>query len=264
MKLDTGRVEANIPMLRGVWGKAIRELCPELYREIFDVESSSGSVAASPPYIVRVASPDPEWIPAIEWILVGNGVEHAEELLRCWHYAATCGLGREREPMEIERLEAILPDESTTREAATWPLSQPAWPLPPDAPCRLVFPVPLRLRYRGRLVESPTLCDIVASLNRRIAGFLPADDRSLWLALGKQFMECARGTLQERWAGERLDLVRYSGRQKREVDVHGVVGSLTLPRGAGLLAPLLAAARWIHVGKHTVMGLGQLLVEPLE
>ena len=264
MKLDTRAVDATVPMLRGVWGKAIHELRPEWYRAVFDVGSAPGSVAVSPPYIVRVAAPDPEWIPAIEWILIGSATEHAEGLLQCWRHAGRCGIGSRREPFELNRVEGILPDDSTLPDAAAWPLSRASWPLPPDAPCKLVFPAPLRLRYRGRLVERPTLADIIASVNRRIAGFLPEPDRPFWNAFGRQMLDAAKTVPQEPWAGGRLDLVRYSGRQKRELDIHGVTGELTLPAGARELAPILSAAQWIHVGKNTVMGLGQLLVEPLD
>jgi len=56
--------------------------------------------------------------------------------------------------------------------------------------------------------------------------------------------------------------VRYSGSQKAEVELRGVAGSLALPVGPGPLSPLLAAAAWIHIGKGTVMGLGQLNITP--
>jgi len=47
-----------------------------------------------------------------------------------------------------------------------------------------------------------------------------------------------------------------------EVEVRGVAGSISLPRGAGPLLPLLAALQWIHLGKSTVVGLGQLSIRP--
>ena len=64
------------------------------------------------------------------------------------------------------------------------------------------------------------------------------------------------------WEGRPLDLVRYSGRQRDEIELRGVAGELYLPSGPGPLAPLLAAACWLHLGKGTVMGLGQLEVCP--
>jgi hypothetical protein len=46
--------------------------------------------------------------------------------------------------------------------------------------------------------------------------------------------------------------------------MQGVSGSLDLPEGLGPLALLLAAAQWLHLGKGTVMGLGQLRIIPLD
>ncbi len=264
MQLDTRAVTATVPMLRGVWGKAIHELFPELYGRVFDVGSSPGSIAVSPPYIVRAAPPFPEWVPAVEVILIAEAIEYRDELHKCWVYASREGLGKSREPFEIRRREVVLADESTAIDGCAWALSHSRWPLPADAPCRLVFPVPLRLRRRGRLIESPTLADLVASLNRRLAGYLPERYRPFWLQLGRQFLEIARATPQQAWVGDRLDLVRYSGRQKSELDLHGVTGALRLPHGPGPLLPLLAAAQWLHIGKNTVMGMGQLMVEPVE
>ncbi len=264
MQLDTEAADATVPMLRGVWGKAVHELFPEIYGRVFDVGSAPGSVAVSPPYVIRAAPPFPEWVPAVEIILIGSAIEYSRELDKCWEYAGREGLGKLRRPFEIRRRETILPDESTGVDGDPWPLAQAGWPLSADAPCRLVFPAPLRLRRKGRLIESPTLADLVAALNRRIAGYLPERYRSLWLQLGRQLLELAKQTPQTSWQGTRLDLVRYSGRQKTELELHGVSGSLELPRGPGVLLPLLAAAQWLHVGKNTVMGMGQLLVEPLQ
>lgn len=44
----------------------------------------------------------------------------------------------------------------------------------------------------------------------------------------------------------------------------GVAGALDLPAGPGPLAPLLAAACWLHLGKGTIMGLGQLRITSLQ
>lgn len=42
----------------------------------------------------------------------------------------------------------------------------------------------------------------------------------------------------------------------------GVVGHLDLTRGAGPLLPLRLAARWLHLGKGTVVGLGGFHLTP--
>ena len=109
------------------------------------------------------------------------------------------------------------------------------------------------------MVEQPTLADVTIAALRRVHSltitsvdaFWP--DRHTWLDVARQIPS-------ELWQGERLDLVRYSGSQKRELELRGVSGSLLLPKGPGPLAALLAASSWLHLGKGTVMGLGQLRI----
>ncbi len=91
--------------------------------------------------------------------------------------------------------------------------------------------------------------------------YLPADRHTAWDDVARQALETARRTPAGAWQGERLDLRRYSARQHAELEFRGVTGCLDLPQGPGELWPLLAAATWLHLGKGTVMGLGQVLVE---
>ena len=145
------------------------------------------------------------------------------------------------------------------RSQSGFALAPLPWPADgANAACRLEFPAPLRLIYRGRLVERPTLADVTIAALRRVRSLATAadalwPDRHAWLELARQ-LACGS------WQGGRLDLVRYSASQQRELELHGVSGSLLLPEGPGLLAPLLAAATWLHLGKSTVMGLGQLRI----
>jgi len=134
--------------------------------------------------------------------------------------------------------------------------------VPPDRSCRLCFHAPLRLMRRGTLTAAPTLPDLVVAAARRVKTYLDSTLHPAWDDLTRQALELARNTPTTPWQGDRLDLRRYSGRQQAELELRGVSGSLGLPRGPGELWPLLAAAQWLHLGKGTVMGLGQLNVEP--
>jgi hypothetical protein len=63
-----------------------------------------------------------------------------------------------------------------------------------------------------------------------------------------------------------MDLIRYSGRQERGLDLHGVVGVigvLGLSDGVGDLWPLISAGLWLNAGKGTPVGMGHYVVEPL-
>ncbi|WP_162800768.1 hypothetical protein [Acidibrevibacterium fodinaquatile] len=44
------------------------------------------------------------------------------------------------------------------------------------------------------------------------------------------------------------------------MELRRITGALALPHGPGPLRPLLVAVSWIHLGKGTVFGLGQMLI----
>jgi len=271
--LSTPDVRATIPMLRGVWGAALHDLCPGAYEAVFT--GSGAAHARTPRYVLRPAPPDPVHAPALDWIVLGAETEHDGVLLRAWDIASGRGLGKERTPFLVTRCLLLSPSQETPSGTANAPLGAwpvcPGWPLsaaardtPYDsAPCRLEFAAPLRLIRHKRLIEAPTLPDIIIATLRRLAALLPARAEPQLETLSPVLMDIARGLPAEPWQGERLDLVRYSGAQKTELEMRGVVGYLDLPEGAGPLAPLLAAAQWLHIGKGATLGMGQIRLSPL-
>jgi hypothetical protein len=175
------------------------------------------------------------------------------------------GLGKQRRPFRIRRVAGLGPDGAVLDPPRAWPLSEAAWPLggdPQTTPCRLEFRAPLSLWRNKRLIERPTLADLVIRAGKRIAAFLPDDEQERWHRVRGEAIERARRTPASAWQGERLDLKRYSSSQDREFTVDGVRRLLDLPEGPGPLWPLLAALQWIHVGKSSVVGLGQPTVAP--
>jgi len=136
---------------------------------------------------------------------------------------------------------------------APWPLDGPS----DITPCRLSFGAPLRLTGRGRLVTRPTYPDIAVAALRRISTFCERASGIAYRDLVRTIRAEASYLPAVPWCGERRDLVRWSGAQEREIDLFGVVGYLDLPEGPGQIWPILAAARWTHIGKGTVFGLGQ-------
>lgn len=265
--LETPGVEATVPMARGTWGAALHDLEPDAYRAVFDRE---GDGDRPPGYLLRPAPADPQFAPAIDWFLFGPALKYDAALRRAWHEAALRGLGSRRQPfcirraIALDRWERPLADGWQDAAKLAWRLSQAVWPaLDAGAPCRLTFAAPLRLRRHGRLIDSPTLADLVVAACRRVANFLPDAERSAWTDYSAAALELAKQTPHTAWTGARLDLHRWSARQQSEVDLRGVAGWLDLPRGPGELAPLLAAARWLHIGKGTVLGLGQFTVDKL-
>jgi len=256
--LDTGSVRADVPLLRGVWGAALHALDRDAYDTVFAPQGSG----AVPTYVLRPAPPDPRTAPAIDWLLFGHTGQHDRSLCRAWDFAGGRGLGPEREPFLVREMLELGPDGRLASVPGPWSLDRCVWPFAADVPCQLHFEAPLRLMRQGRLIEQPTLADLVIAAGRRVAAWLPAALQDGWDAVQSELLAAARAQPSGPWCGQRLDLHRYSARQRAEIDLRGVCGVLPLPEGPGPLAPMLAAAHWLHLGKGTVFGLGQFHLIP--
>ena len=264
--LDTPRVMATVPMIRGVWGRALRHVDERIYRYVFVGDGPPHD--RLPRYLMRPAPPDPETAPAIDWILFADDADLEPVLLRAWDVACGMGLGADRAPFRVRRVLPVGPAIGRdARPAAAWPLSRATWPLggaPDSTPCRLSFDSPLRLTGRGRLLLAPGFADIAAAALRRVAALAGRASGEPYRDLSRAVRAEADTRPAEPWRGERRDFVRWSGAQRREIDLRGVTGGLDLPQGPGEIWPLIAAARWTHVGKGAVFGLGQPRIGSLD
>lgn len=258
LSLCTPGVEPTVPMLRGAWGAALHRIDSAAYAKVFGPEDGE-----LPLYLMRAGPPIPRESPCIEHILLNGAIECDLSLLKAWMQACDAGLGPRRDPFFIRgyTLDAMGVRSETD---SPWPLSDARYPVPgePDlVPVTLRFPLPLRILRAGKLVAAPALPDIVASIARRVGSLLHPSFHDSWRQVSRDCLEAARGILTEEWIGGPLDAWRWSARQQAEVQLRGVAGSLELPDGPGPLWPLLAAASWIHLGKGTVFGMGQLFIE---
>lgn len=254
-------------MLRGVWGLALHGLDEQAYQAVF--EGTGPPHDRTPAYILRPGPPAEKGTAAADWILVGDVGHYQRVLIRAWDVASGLGLGPDRTRFIIRRFCVLDSTGGVAGEAFEqpgWSLASAAWPVPgvpAETPCRLRFLGPVRLIRKHRLVEQPSLPDLVLGACRRVEAYLNDSEKAEIELLRPKMLEIASQVRASPWRGDRLDFVRYSGRQKREVELHGVTGCLDLPEGPGELWPLLSALQWIQVGKGTALGLGQLVVEPL-
>ncbi|MBM4001265.1 MAG: CRISPR system precrRNA processing endoribonuclease RAMP protein Cas6 [Planctomycetes bacterium] len=262
VRLETPGVFATVPMLRGVWGAALHDLDRSVYDSVF-APDGDGVGQRSPGYLLRAAPPDPAIAPAMDWILIGETARRPdlqETLWRAWDIASGMGLGPHRIRFHLRDRWAIDSNGMRLGAPRAWSLAE-VRPFhdgdPGTTPLRLRFDAPVRLIRQGRLIDRPGLPDIIVSVCRRIRAFLPSARHAEWDAASRDWIETSRQVPAEPWVGDRLDLMRYSARQHSELELRGVAGRLDLPGGPGALWPLLAAAQWLHIGKGTVMGLGQ-------
>ncbi|MCK5689681.1 CRISPR system precrRNA processing endoribonuclease RAMP protein Cas6 [Myxococcota bacterium] len=263
LSLDLEVGALNVPTLRGVWGAALKHLNERVYEEVF--RGVGLEHEQYPKYILRQARPLPDDPVALEFITINVPLDDERTLMRAWDIASGMGLGKERQMFRVWNISAL--NASGAIEPGIY-LPRP-WPLS-DLPVAkkndgtttqtLHFDVPLRLIKDKRLIQDPTPHDIVDALLRRLSHYLPeAVLDSLW-DLPDRILDTASTLSFKPWKGQRADLHRYSGSQKREVDIFGISGHLTLPDGAGVLSQLISVAEWLHIGKSTVLGMGQLRI----
>jgi hypothetical protein len=244
-------------MLRGDWGAALHDLDADAYGR----RVAPRGPDAQPAYVLRPARPGSEAAGELDWLLLGEAVDRHELLLRAWQVAAERGLGPARRPFAVRDVLGVSADGRETERPSAWTLDAARWPLACGRPCSVCFLEPVRLLRRGRLIERPTLADVVVAASRRVGAWLTGDERRRWEALRPQLLAVARSR-SGGWQGWRDALQRYSASQGADLELRGVGGVLSLPGGVGELGPLLAAALWLHVGKGTVFGLGRMEVRP--
>ncbi len=254
--LDTPHVRATSPMLRGVWGRALHFLDAKTYHEVF--EGGGPQDRRVPRYIIRPAPADPATAPAIDFVLINVRAEQQPVLWEAWAMAGGMGLGPNRTPFCVRKKVPLI---TLRHQVGTSQLLARDWPIegsPSQTPCTIEFRAPLRLLRDRKLLEQPAYSDIATAGARRLAALASLERGATYRDLQQWVRDSATQTPAHAWRGQRTDVVRWSAAQRKAVKLHGVTGSLYLPEGPGKLWTLLAYLRWLHVGKGTTLGMGQL------
>lgn len=123
----------------------------------------------------------------------------------------------------------------------------------------IILQSPLRLQRDSRPVQSVDLDArlFLVTLARRVQLLMdvhlgnsaPQQDFQSLVALAQSINVTHR---ELRW----FDWGRFSGRQKREMKLGGLLGSFRLEGALEPFMPLLHLGQWLHVGKNTSFGLG--------
>lgn len=200
-----------------------------------------------------------------EITLIGKGIESLAHIVAA--FDAMGRSGRYGGAFRLIRVVSALPgstvvyDGRTRRMEAEPPMWRPAGEIEPVQRVKLEFVTPLRLRTGGRYNARPDFVAVVHALLRRIhllASVHGGGDgdvswmRPLLAAADQAVTECSEFRLY-RWS-------RMSGRQRREVPMDGVIGTLEASGELRPLIPYLYAGEWLHVGSGTSMGMGRYLI----
>lgn len=270
-----GYAELYAPLLRSVLGKALWGGEPETYRNVFrrDQESDSGGQG----YVLSARRGEEPKSHAITLTLIGDATRAVEGVTASFREAAKAGVGSNREPLTIESCCGVRADGSLAAEPVEWPLSAAEWcggADPASTACRLDFHVPLRLQAHRKaagggwsdsrpLITAPSFSNLVAAGLNRLACYLPDAARRELQGVRAELIMAAEQVPCSAWSGRATAVERWSASQQHELQLRGITGSIELPAGPGAFWPLMAAARWLQLGKNTTHGLGAFDVATL-
>lgn len=222
-----------------------------------------------PPLDARTVVPAGERI-AFGLVLIGRAVHYLSHFLVLFRDLGMVGLGRKRGKYALREVWAVHPlrgeerlvydgerlkgtgIEVTAEEVDAWAEGETGERL------TVRFLTPTRLKHAGVLVrERVEFHVLVRALLRRLSslayfhsGRRWETDYSRWIAQAERVRVVASDLRWEEWG-------RFSGRQRRWMEMGGLVGQITWEGDLAPFRGLLALGMLTHVGKGTVFGNGQ-------
>ena len=230
-------------------------------------------VLEPPPAGQRVIPPgDPL---SLGMTLIGPAAELLPYLIHALQRAGERGLGRENARFRLlgveqeiqtgsEQWQSVYDSQAGVLEGFR---SQPPALGPAPSALSLALITPLRLKQQGHYlgVQQLDARALLGTLARRVAllmeHYQPEAEAPDWGPLQPAIDQVQLERADLRW----VDWRRYSSRQRTQMQLGGLLGSLQLS-GPGLPAlwPLIALGQWLHLGKNTSFGLGRYRVVPVD
>lgn len=199
--------------------------------------------------------------------LFGQAHELLPYCVLAWERMAAEGLGFQRLPFVLQKVEAVQPHlprplftaGQSLDLSGLQPFRLSDLPLPEHfAGSHLALITPLRLQKEGRMLQAELpFKPLVASLLRRLS-MLHYFHHGQQLALDFGALTAAAASVpplqgELRWQS----LQRWSNRQQQKMQLGGLQGQVTLPEAAEPFGPLLWLGQFLLAGKNTSFGLGQ-------
>lgn len=121
----------------------------------------------------------------------------------------------------------------------------------------LDFLTPLRLRFKGRLVDVPEFHILMGNLFQRLSVLMKVHGEGEEVSSFHEVIDLARNirlvSNETRWH----DWERYSHRQRQRMRLGGIVGRAVYEGNPSVFEPFLTVGTLIHIGKNTGFGLGR-------
>ncbi len=196
----------------------------------------------------------------LEIRLFGRAIQDAPYFIHALRLAAEKGFGRYRAKFHLQSVLVRYHPQDNWHKPGSKPPAQACYPPIPNI-VRVHLTTPLRIRYQKRLVGAETLTAriFLAQLWNRARNLEKLAEEGLRVPAPEHAAENILMTEKNlHW----VTLRRWSGRQKTEMCIDGLLGSFELS-GTELARwwPLLWYGQWMQLGKLTSMGMGAYSVE---
>ncbi|MCE7915025.1 MAG: CRISPR system precrRNA processing endoribonuclease RAMP protein Cas6 [Nitrosomonas sp. PRO4] len=202
--------------------------------------------------------------------LFGHGQRFFPYIVHAMCMAGQDGVGGNRQPFRLSRVDAIdfqgqpitVYQEAELRSQP--PLQSPPLPEMPEK-INIIFHSPVRIKQDNKNLAAGhfSFGALFGSLLRRISmiSYFHTD-----VPLETDFASLTAAARNVQFSAQNLhwyDWTRYSSRQKTEMQMGGLLGSISLNmQGLEDFWPYLWLGQWTHVGKGTSMGMGAYTIEP--
>lgn len=198
----------------------------------------------------------------LEVVLLAHATTLSDLIAPAFAEAARRGFGSDRIPHRLTDVTQVFVD-GTVRAGASEPerlgdyaalgVKGRAW--------RIRTVTPWRIEEQKRLVERPTLEQILRSIERRLRLLAQTHQDAAPARIEHEWFHQARDVEVRSCTWERRHWERFSARQHKRVPNRGVLGELRLRGEIAPFASLLRAATIVHLGKSTSFGMGRVAVE---
>ena len=288
-------------LLRGQFGAHLRALCcttgapkcsgcPQIgqcaYSRVFDgalapdgPHADKGYSQVPNPYVIAPPAGGRTLLPGenLEFgmVLVGHATSQLPLIAAAWHQALAQGLGTRRARARLTHVQWL--DNNDKAQTLWTPASghhmaphTPVLQVPPPAwlggVCTLQLLTPLRLQQQSGLVGANALTAhiLLSALGRRVALLLEMHGGLQGVVQQAKQLHEHSHHLQLQTDLHWHDWIRYSARQRQEMTLGGLLGTITLRTThiptAQALWPWLWLGQWLRAGKNATLGLGQYRV----
>lgn len=259
-----GHALKNIACLTAARNRGVCQCQPDqcIYRQLFDpakkILSNQRQQDIAPPLIIE-ACQQPQHMAAgeqgyFDMILIGHLAQQQLAIIQlAWQRALHDGIGiknglGQRGNAQLISIEVLNRPDTT-----------------PDNPGQVQLQLlsPLRLARQNKLVDTTQLDAeiLLKAMIRRYALIHELHDAPIDLNYDQLKSDISAVELNTQLVWQ--NWVRYSNRQKQEMTLGGLVGTIQISHLSDQLWHIVYLCQWLHVGKNTVFGLGHYQLCPV-